>query len=65
MSSFVHLRVHSEYSLSDGLVRIKPLLARTVELGMPAVALTDRDNLFALIKFYRAAEAAGVKPPVW
>ncbi len=62
MSSFVHLRVHSEYSLSDGLVRIKPLLARTVELGMPAVALTDRDNLFALIKFYRAAEAAGVKP---
>lgn len=61
---FVHLRLHSEYSLSDGLVRIKPLIARCRELGFPAVALTDQVNLFALIKFYRAAISGGIKPIV-
>lgn len=61
---FVHLRVHSEYSLSDGLVRIKPLIARCRELNMPAVALTDQVNLFALIKFYKAALSGGIKPIV-
>lgn len=61
-SSFVHLRLHSEFSLIDGLVRIKPLVKRVVELGMPAVALTDHCNFYALIKFYKAAMAAGVKP---
>jgi DNA polymerase-3 subunit alpha len=60
--SFVHLRIHSEYSLVDGLVRIKPLVAKAAELGMPAVALTDQSNLFALVRFYQAALAAGVKP---
>ncbi len=59
---FVHLRLHTEYSLVDSVVRIKPLMARVAELGMPAVAMTDAGNLFALVKFYRAAEAAGVKP---
>lgn len=59
---FVHLRLHSEYSLIDGLVRIKPLVARAAELGMPAVALTDFSNFFALIKFYKAARGAGIKP---
>jgi len=60
--SFVHLHVHSEYSMSDGIVRI-PALARTArECGMPAVALTDYCNLFAAVKFYRAALAQGVKP---
>jgi len=59
---FVHLRLHSEYSLVDGLVRVKELVRRCVELGMPAVALTDHSNLFALIKFYKAAIGAGVKP---
>ncbi|XSG86217.1 MAG: DNA polymerase III subunit alpha [Methylohalobius sp. ZOD2] len=59
---FVHLRLHSEYSLYDGLVRIKPLIARCRELNLPAVALTDQVNLFALIKFYKAAEGGGVKP---
>ncbi|MES1944181.1 DNA polymerase III subunit alpha [Salinisphaera sp. PC39] len=59
---FVHLRLHTEYSLSDGIVRIKPLLARARELGMPAVAITDIANLFGMVKFYRAALAAGVKP---
>jgi len=58
---FVHLRVHTEYSLVDGLVRVKPLVRRVAELGMPAVAVTDHSNLFALVKFYRAALAEGIK----
>jgi DNA polymerase-3 subunit alpha len=61
-TSFVHLRVHTEYSLSDGVVRIKPLLAQTREAGMPAVAVTDNVNLFGMVKFYKAALSAGVKP---
>ncbi|WP_083218437.1 DNA polymerase III subunit alpha [Candidatus Thiodiazotropha endoloripes] len=61
-ASFVHLRVHSEYSLVDGLVRVKPLVKQVAEQGMPAVALTDQSNLFALVRFYQAALAAGVKP---
>ena len=61
---FVHLRVHSEYSLIDGLVRVKPLVARCEALAMPAVGLTDHNNLFALLKFYGAARSAGVKPIV-
>jgi DNA polymerase III subunit alpha len=61
-TSFVHLRLHSEFSLIDGLVRIKPLVKRVAELGMPAVALTDHTNFYALIKFYKAAIGAGVKP---
>ncbi|MGH8226078.1 MAG: DNA polymerase III subunit alpha [Gammaproteobacteria bacterium] len=60
--AFVHLRLHTEYSLVDGVVRIAPLMERAVELGMPAVAMTDAGNLFALVKFYRAAEAHGIKP---
>ncbi|GAB4359434.1 MAG: DNA polymerase III subunit alpha [Gammaproteobacteria bacterium] len=59
---FVHLRVHTEYSLVDGLVRIKPLVARIAESGMGAVAVTDQSNLFAMVKFYKAAQSAGVKP---
>jgi DNA polymerase-3 subunit alpha len=62
--SFVHLRVHSEYSLADGLVRIKPLIKAVAEAGMPAVAVTDQSNLFAMVKFYRAAINNGVKPIV-
>ena len=61
---FVHLRVHSEYSLVDGLVHIKPLVSAVHAAGMPAVALTEQSNLFSSIKFYRAAEARGVKPIV-
>ena len=61
-SEFVHLHVHSEYSLVDGLARVKPLVGRVAELGMPAVALTDQSNMFALVRFYKAAMAAGVKP---
>ncbi len=60
--TFVHLRVHSEFSLVDGLVRVDELAKAIAKLGMPAVALTDLTNFFALIKFYKAAIAAGVKP---
>ncbi len=60
--SFVHLAVHSEYSLIDSTIRVKALVKRAAELDMPAVAITDQSNLFALVKFFRAAEAAGVKP---
>lgn len=59
---FVHLHVHSEYSLVDGVARIKPLIKAVAGQGMPAIALTDHSNLFALVRFYRAAIAAGVKP---
>ena len=58
---FVHLAVHSEFSVSDGLVKVKDLASRVAELGMPAVALTDRANLFGLVKFYKACREAGVK----
>ena len=61
-ASFVHLRVHSEYSMSDGLVLVKPLVKTCAKLGMPAVALTDQSNLCAAVKFYKAANDAGVKP---
>jgi DNA polymerase-3 subunit alpha len=61
-STFVHLRLHTDYSLVDGLVRIETLAEAVAEAGMPAVAVTDQCNLFALVKFYRAAMAAGVKP---
>jgi DNA polymerase-3 subunit alpha len=59
---FIHLRVHSEFSLVDGLPRVKPLVKRAAELKMPALAVTDQFNLFALVKFYKAALAVGVKP---
>ncbi|MCK4743586.1 MAG: DNA polymerase III subunit alpha [Sulfuriflexus sp.] len=61
-SNFVHLHLHTEFSLVDGLVRIKPLMQTVANLNMPAVALTDQSNLFAMVKFYRAALAAGIKP---
>ena len=59
---FIHLHVHSEYSIVDGIVRVDDLAERCKELGMPAVALTDQNNVFALPKFYRAAQEAGIKP---
>lgn len=59
---FIHLRVHTEYSLVDGIVRIKPLVKALAKDAMPAVAITDVCNLFALVKFYKAAQGAGIKP---
>ena len=60
--NFVHLHLHTEYSLHDGLTRVKPLVQTVASLGMPACAVTDLSNVFAMVKFYRAAQAAGVKP---
>jgi DNA polymerase-3 subunit alpha len=59
---FVHLRLHSEYSVTDGIVRIDEAVRRAGADAMPALALTDSANLFGMVKFYRAARAAGVKP---
>src|SRR5258706_43971 len=59
---FVHLRMHSEYSVTDGIVRIDEAVARAAADGMPALALTDAGNVFGMVKFYTAARAAGVKP---
>ena len=62
LSRFVHLRVHTEFSMVDGLVRIKPLMSAIVEKGMNAVAVTDFCNLFAAVKVFKAAIEVGVKP---
>lgn len=59
---FVHLHIHSEYSLEDGLIRIKELTNKIAADEMPAVALTEQGNLFSALKFYRAAHRAGIKP---
>ena len=59
---FVHLHLHTEYSLIDGLVRIKPLVKAVTASAMPAIAVTDHTNLFCLVRFYKAALAAGIKP---
>jgi DNA polymerase III subunit alpha len=60
--SFVHLHLHTEYSLLDGMARTKEVAAKAKELGMPAVAMTDHGNLFGAIEFYQACKKAGVKP---
>ncbi|MBI3541667.1 MAG: PHP domain-containing protein, partial [Deltaproteobacteria bacterium] len=62
MSSFVHLHVHTQYSLLEGAIRIPDLLAKVKEQGSPAVAITDHGNMFGAVDFYFAAKAAGVKP---
>ena len=60
--SFVHLHVHSEYSLLDGACRVEGLMERVKELGQTAVAITDHGVMYGCIDFYKAAKAAGVKP---
>ena len=62
--SFVHLVVHTEYSLVDSVVRVPALVAAARARRMPAIAVTEAGNLFSLIKFYREAERAGIKPLV-
>ena len=62
MSSFVHLHVHSEYSLLDGLAKLPALCARAKECGMEALALTDHGQMYGIIQFHRAAKKAGIKP---
>ncbi len=59
---FVHLHLHSEYSLLDGAIRISELAAKASAFGMPAVGLTDHGNLFGAIEFYQKMTAAGIKP---
>ncbi|MDX1499125.1 MAG: PHP domain-containing protein, partial [Woeseiaceae bacterium] len=61
-TGFPHLHLHSEYSLVDSTVRVGPLLEHCAAAGIPAVALTDQMNLFGMVKFYRKALAAGIKP---
>ncbi|HET6592259.1 MAG TPA: PHP domain-containing protein, partial [Xanthomonadales bacterium] len=63
-ADFIHLHLHTEYSLVDGILRIKPLVQAVADAGMPAVAVTEQGNLFSAVKFYRAAMAAGVKPVI-
>jgi DNA polymerase-3 subunit alpha len=60
--SFVHLHLHTEYSLLDGSIRMKELMKKAAEFEMPAVAITDHGNLFGVIEFYQEAQRAGVKP---
>lgn len=60
--AFIHLRLHTEYSLLDGLIRIDELIEHAVKNRMPALAITDESNLFATVKFYKAALKAGIKP---
>ena len=59
---FVHLHVHSEYSLLDGAIRMEQLVGKAADFGMPAIALTDHGNLFGTVEFYQAAEKAKIKP---
>ena len=59
---FIHLKVHTEYSLTNGLVRIKPLIAKSLSENIPAIAITDQSNLCALVKFYKSTRGAGIKP---
>ncbi|MBB5336075.1 DNA polymerase III subunit alpha [Pectinatus brassicae] len=61
-SSFVHLHVHTQYSLLDGASRIKNLVAEAKAMNMPAVAITDHGNMYGAVEFYKAAKAEGIKP---
>jgi DNA polymerase-3 subunit alpha len=62
MNDFVHLRLHSEFSVTDGILRIKNIVKHAEQQQMPALALTDRHNLFGLVKFYQGCRALGLKP---
>ncbi len=62
MSQFVHLHLHTDYSLLDGACDVEKLCQRVKELGMPAVAMTDHGNIFGAVHFVNAAKHAGVKP---
>ena len=62
MSGFVHLHVHTEYSLLDGACRISQLADRVKELGQPAVAITDHGCMYGAVDFYKACKEQGIKP---
>ncbi|MBI4005098.1 MAG: PHP domain-containing protein, partial [Gammaproteobacteria bacterium] len=61
-ATFIHLNIHTEYSLVDGLIRVEDLITAVSEAKMPAVAITEQGNMFSVIKFYQAAENYGIKP---
>ena len=61
-AQFVHLHTHSEFSLAEGLLKVKSAVGEATQRHIPAMALTDRNNLFALVKFYESGLAKGVKP---
>ena len=60
--SFIHLHLHTEYSLVDGLIRINELAATAESMNIPAIAVTERNNVFSAVKFYRAMSSHGIKP---
>ena len=60
--NFTHLHVHTEYSLLDGSSKIPELIARTKELGMDSIAITDHGVMYGVINFYKEAKKAGIKP---
>src|SRR5712692_6435033 len=60
MSQFVHLHLHTDYSMLDGACDVEKLVQRVKELGMPAVAMTDHDNIFGAVHFVNAAKQAGI-----
>ncbi|MBM7622588.1 DNA polymerase III subunit alpha [Sporohalobacter salinus] len=62
MSEFVHLHVHTEYSLLDGAAKIEELVTQAADYGMPALAITDHGNMYGVVEFYKAAKKAGIKP---
>ena len=64
MNNFIHLHVHSEYSLLDSSLKISSLLDKTKSLNMPAVALTDHGNILGAVNFYKKAKAAGIRPVI-
>jgi DNA polymerase-3 subunit alpha len=64
MSQFVHLHLHTDYSMLDGACDVEKLVSRVKQLGMPAVAMTDHGNIFGAVHFVNAAKAAGIKPIV-
>src|SRR5574343_77056 len=59
---FIHLRLHTEYSISDGIVQVDHAVARAVADGMPALGISDLANLFGMVKFYKSARGKGIKP---
>src|ERR1051326_3924412 len=63
-NQYCHLHLHTDYSLLDGAIQHGPLAKRAVELGMPAIAVTDHGNLFGAISFYNTMKSSGVKPIV-
>ena len=63
-SQFVHLHVHTQYSLLDGAIRIDPLLKRSAEYGMDSVAITDHGTMFGVVELYEKARNAGIKPVI-